>query len=375
MADWTVPLADVRFDEGDVAAVAEVYREGWVTMGPRVERFEAAFAAFLGRRHAIAVASATTALHLLAVGLGLEEGDEVVMPSLTFVATASAFRHTGARPVFADVAALDRPWPEAADYEAVLTPRTRAVVTMAYGGHPGDVAAVARLAERRGLPLVEDAAHAPGASVGGHAVGAFGIGSAFSFYSNKNLPVGEGGLVATDDHDLAARLRRLRSHGTTSGTWARHQGDARDYDVVEPGFNYRLDEPRAALALRRLERLGADNARRRDLSARYRRALAGVPGLLPAAEAAGDAVTAAHLFTVVLPEGTDVAGVRGHLQRRGVQTSLHYPPVHRLSAYASGARLPNTEAYAQRAVTLPLSPELSEDQQDLVVAALLAALG
>src|SRR5438093_252196 len=262
MSAWRVPLADVVLSEDDIAAVAETYRSGWLSMGPETERFEAALAAYTGARHAIATASGTAALHLICLAAGLGAGDEVVVPSMTFVATVNAVAYTGATPVFADVAGLTEPWLSAAAAEAAITPRTKAVMTMAYGGHAGETAALRELCERRGLLLLEDAAHAAGSRLGGRHLGTFGRAGAFSLFSNKNLAVGEGGLLVTDDDDLAARARLLRSHGITTLTWDRHRGHASGYDVVALGFNYRIDEPRAALAARRLGRLDAENAAR-----------------------------------------------------------------------------------------------------------------
>ena len=250
MPDWVVPLSDIRFDDADVEAVAGIYRSGWLSQGPQVAAFESEFAAYLGVRHAIAVASGTAALQLICAGIRLSPGDEVVLPSLTFAATAAAVVHAGATPVFADVRGERRPWLSADAAKAALGPRTRAIVTVSYAGHPGEARELRELAHERGLVLIEDAAHALGASVDSRFAGTIGDAGAFSFFANKNLPLGEGGMVVTDDPELAERARLLRSHGLTSDTWARHQGGEIDYDVLEPGFNFRLDEARAALGRR-----------------------------------------------------------------------------------------------------------------------------
>jgi dTDP-4-amino-4,6-dideoxygalactose transaminase len=359
MPGWKVPLADVAVPEADIAVVADVYRSGWLSMGPRTADFERALAAYTGARHALATANGTAALHLICLAAGFGPGDEVIVPSLTFVASVNAIAYTGATPVFVDIDALDRPWPAAAAVAAAITPRTRAVMTVAYGGHPGDIAAIRDLAAQRGLVLLEDAAHAIGVRHEGRHVGTFGAAGAFSFFSNKNLAVGEGGAVVTDDDELAERMRLLRSHGMTTLTWDRHRGHASSYDVVALGFNYRIDEPRAALAGARLERLDAENARRAELVRRYRErlpdgVLATAPGGL-------------HIFTVVV--GGDRDAIRDAMAQRGVQTSVHYPPAHRFSIYAGDA-LPVTEAYAAGTITLPLFADMSEAQQDLVIEAL-----
>jgi dTDP-4-amino-4,6-dideoxygalactose transaminase len=375
MSQWTVPLADVVVSEDDIAAVADVYRSGWLSMGPQTEALEQEFADFAGARHALAVANGTAGLHLICVAAGLGPGDEVIVPSMTFVATVNAIAYTGATPVFADVHGLTEPWLVPDTVEAVTTARTRAIMAMAYGGHPGATAALAQLAGERGLSLLEDAAHAAGSRVAGRHLGTFGLAGAFSFFSNKNLAVGEGGMVVTDDDDVAARMRLLRSHGMTTLTWDRHRGHASDYDVVAVGFNYRIDEPRAALARRRLARLDAENARRAELDTRYRDLLGDTAGLALALAPPPGAQPAHHLFTVVLDAGVERSAFREEMAARGIQTSVHYPPAHRLSAHARAIDLPVTEAYGERAVTLPLFATMTTDQQDAVVDAVRAAVG
>ena len=374
MPDWTVPLADVVVPEDDIAAVADVYRSGWLSMGPQTEALERDFAQYTGARHALAVANGTAALHLICAAAGIGPGYEVVVPSLTFVATVNAVSYTGATPVFADVVSVTEPWLDPDAVAALAGERTRAIMTMAYGGHPGRTQDLAAIASERDLVLLEDAAHAAGARIAGRHLGTYGLGGAFSFFANKNLAVGEGGMVVTDDDDAAARMRLLRSHGMTTLTWDRHRGHASGYDVVDLGFNYRIDEPRAALARRRLQRLEAENARRAALDARYRELLAGVSGLTPALAPAPDAQLAHHLFTVVLDEGMDRGRFREGLAGRGIQTSVHYPPAHRFSIYAGARELPVTDDYAARTVTLPLFATMTSGQQDEVVDAIRATM-
>lgn len=363
-----MPLADVRVSDEDIAEAVDTYRSGWLSMGPRTERFEEALAAYAGARHAFAVANGTAALHLACAAAGLKAGDEVVVPSLTFVATVNAVAYTGATPVFADVAGLDAPWLSAEAAERAITPRTRAIMTMSYGGHAGETSALRELCERRGLILLEDAAHAIGSRHRGRHLGTFGLAGAFSFFSNKNLAVGEGGAVLTDDDGVAERVRLQRSHGMTTLTWDRHRGHASSYDVVALGFNYRMDEPRAALARARLARLDEENARRGERVRGYRERLAGVGGVALLREPEAGDVPAHHIFPIVLDEGVDREAFRRSLAERGVQTSVHYPPAHRFSIYAPGApELPLTDAYAARSVTLPLFAHMTDEQLELVV--------
>jgi len=374
---WRIPLTDVVVDDELVDAVMEVVRSGWWSMGPRVEEFEREFAGFCGAAHGIAVANGTAALHLALLAVGCGPGDEVVVPSLNFVAAANTIKHTGAEPVFCDIVGPRDLNLDPADIEAAVTPRTKALVVLHYGGYPCDMSAVDEVAERHGLAIVEDAAHAPGASLGGRMCGTLGQVGCFSFFANKNLPVGEGGLMVTDDDELAARLRLLRSHGMTTLTWDRHRGHASSYDVVLPGFNYRLDEVRAAVGLVQLRRLPDENAGRARIAARYREALAGHDGLtVPFDEGGGARVPSHHLAVVVLPEGVDRAEVRTALDEQGIQTSVHYPPIHTFSAYRADSRrpLPQTDAVAERLLTLPLHGRMTDDQANTVVEALLQTL-
>jgi dTDP-4-amino-4,6-dideoxygalactose transaminase len=370
MTAWRVPLSDLEVTDGDLAAVVDTYRSGWLTMGPETERLEETFAQYVGAAHSIAVTNGTAALHLTCAATGLGPGDEVIVPSLTFVATINAIAYTGARPVFAEIVGLDAPWLSATAAEAAISPRTKAIMTMSYGGHAGDVARIRQLADRHDLLLLEDAAHAAGARLDGRHLGTFGIAGAFSFFSNKNLAVGEGGMVVTHDGALAERLRLLRSHGMTTLTWDRHCGHAASYDVVALGYNYRIDEPRAALGRARLARLDDENRRRHELDIRYRELLGDIDGVGLLQPPVPNLICSHHLFAIVLEEGVDRDRFRGKLADRAVQTSVHYPPVHRFSIYREHApEMPVTDAYATRSVTLPMFAHMTHEQQDLVVEA------
>lgn len=372
-AGWMVPLADVLVDEELRSVVDEVVDSGWWSMGPKVGEFEAAFAGLTGTKHALAVANGTAALHLALLAAGCGPGDEVILPSLNFVAAANAIGHTGATPVFCDIVGPDDLNLDPADLEAAVTPATKAVLLLHYGGFPCDISAVRAVTEERGLIVIEDAAHAPGASWHGEPCGSLGSVGCFSFFSNKNLPLGEGGMIVTDDDDLAERLRLLRSHGMTRLTWEKHRGHAASYDVVARGFNYRLDEIRAAIGLRQLGRLPNENAQRRAIAATYRERLTDVEGIsMPFGGIADGTTSAQHLAVALVPaERRD--DVRQALSERRIQTSVHYPPIHLFSYYRElGSRrpLPQTEAVAPRIVTLPLYGHMTDEQVDLVVDAL-----
>lgn len=374
---WRVPLADLEIGPEEMEAVASVLRSRWLSMGQVTQRFEQAFAEYVGARHAVAVSSATAALHLANLALGIGPGDEVIVPSLTFVATANAVTYTGATPVFADITSEDDLSIDPRAVEAAVTPATKAIVVMHYGGYICDMEAIARIARRHGLAVVEDAAHAPGAEAGGRKAGTFGAIGCFSFFANKNLATGEGGMLVTDDDRLAERARLLRSHGMTTLTWDRHQGHAHSYDVVAAGYNYRLDEMRAALGLVQLARLEAANERRRLLTGHYRARLAALDGLsLPYRAHPGK--PAAHLFPVLLRQGIHRSRFIELMKERGIQTSIHYPPVHQFTLYRARALrqpLPVTERVGAREVTLPLYPRMTLEDVELVAGAVEAALG
>jgi dTDP-4-amino-4,6-dideoxygalactose transaminase len=374
---WRVPLADVVVDDELVDAALTTLRSGWWSMGPRVEEFEREFARFCGAGHGVAVANGSAALHLALLAVGCSDGDEVITPSLNFVAAANSIAHTSADPVFCDIVGPEELNLDPDDLESAVGSRTTAIVVLHYGGFPCDLGAVGEIAERHGLTVVEDAAHAPGARWRGRMCGTIGRVGCFSFFSNKNLPVGEGGMLVTDDDELAERLRLLRSHGMTTLTWDRHRGHAASYDVVARGFNYRLDEVRAAVGLVQLRRLPEENAARAGIAARYREALHGEHGLtLPFGRTDDERTSSNHLAVVLLPDRADRDGVRTALAERGVQTSVHYPPIHTFSAYSSppGRALPRTDVVAERLLTLPLYGRLTDEQVESVIEGLLSAV-
>ena len=378
MPEWRVPLSDVLVDGELLSTAAEALSSGWWSMGPRVGELETRFSELVDAPHALAVSNGTAALHLALLAIGCGPGDEVVLPSLNFVAAANVVAHVGATPVFCDVLGDEDLNLDPEDLADAISPRTKAVIVLHYAGFACDLEAVRELAGRRGIAVVEDAAHAPGARLRGRALGTFGAVGCFSFFSNKNLPVGEGGMVVSSDDAIAARLRLLRSHGMTTLTWQRHQGHASAYDVIEPGLNYRLDELRAAIAIVQLDRLAEANAARLAHVLGYRELLDGVDGLtFPFREEERVRDSANHLAVVLLPPGVARDGVREAASAEGVQTSVHYPPIHLFTAYAGRAEsraLPRTEAAAERILTLPLFPHMRPADVDLVAEVVLDAV-
>jgi dTDP-4-amino-4,6-dideoxygalactose transaminase len=377
--NWRVPLADLDYGPEEEAAVQAVIHRRWLTMGDETRQFEEEFAAFTGARYAVAVTNCTAALHLAAVALDLGPGDEVILPSLTFVATANSMRYVGAMPVFADVCGEEDFGLDPADAAAKITPKTRAIVVMHYGGYPVDMPAILDLARRHDLAVIEDAAHAPGSQLNGRHLGTWGDIGCFSFFSNKNLATGEGGMLTTNDDMLAEKLRLLRSHGMTSLTWDRHKGHAFGYDVVAPGYNYRLDEIRSALGQIQLQKLPAGNKKRSELNRLYEEQLSILSPELTLPYYRRQGTFAYHLRPVLLPPGIDRARFMAIMKEQGIQTSIHYPPIHQFQYYRNmhpdiTPSLNQTETIAAREVTLPLYPGMTSDDVETVSCAVRLAL-
>lgn len=378
MSGWSVPLTDLAMPERDVQAVLECLQSGWLTMGPRIQAFERALADRVGTPHAVTVSSGTAALHLAYLAAGIGPGDEVIVPAVTFVASASAVRFTGAHPVLCDVGGGPDLNIDVQDAAQRITPRTRAIVAVHFAGYPADVSALRALCDERGLLLIEDCAQAIGARVDadGRQVGTIGELGAFSFFSKKQLCVGEGGMVTTAEESLAERVRLLRSHAMTSTTWDRHRGHDPVYDVVDIGFNYRLDEPRAALGLSRLERLEQDIESRRAIVRAYRERLRDVPGVQLTFDEQSVERSSHFVFVVLLKDREARDSLRAKLKADGIQTTW-YPALHVFTDYRRTVRrgdLARAGEVSNRHCALPLSPTMDEATVDTVVESVLAAL-
>jgi len=375
--NWKVQLFELNYDETEVKAVEEVVRSGWLTMGMKTKSFEERFAALLGSgSHAIAVSSGTAALHMALLALGVGPGDEVVVPALTFIADANVARMVGARPVLADCTSFDDWNIDPADVERKITPKTRAVIVVHYAGYPCDMDALSAVCAPRKVAVVEDSAHAIDATYKGRQCGTFGEVGCFSFFANKNLSVGEGGMFATRSEELAQQGRYLRSHGMSTLTLDRHQGRAISYDVLAPGLNYRIDELRAALGLVQLDRLNKANKARRKINDRYRELLAGFAEVSVPFQDLRDVEPSYHIFPILLGKKVDRTHTIQAMRDRGIQTSIHYPAIQKFTAYKSlemGAT-PIANAISERELTLPMFPTMSTDQVELVVRSLKESL-
>lgn len=376
--NWIVPLSDIKFGEEEKNAVQQVLDSGWLTMGSVTQKFEDEFKRYTGTKHAFAISNATVALHMACLALGIGPGDEVIVPSLTFVATANAVRYVGATPVFADINGENDLTISLSSIQKLANHRTKAIIVMHYGGYTCDMTGILAWARSQHIPVIEDAAHAVGSYLDGKHLGTLGAAGCFSFFSNKNLSTGEGGMVVTNDDALGEQFRLLRSHGMTSLTWDRHQGHAWSYDVVSLGYNYRIDEIRSALGREQLKKLDSFNKRRREITSLYRDFLNNlVPEIvIPFKDHPG--ISAHHIMPIILPKGSDRLKFMEGMKENGIQTSIHYPPIHTFTSFATEVRkvphLPVTEDIARREVTLPLYPLLTDMQVELVAHAVRKSL-
>lgn len=362
-------------DDAEVAAVTRTLRTNWIGTGPRTHEFQAEFARYVGATHAVATSSCTAALHLAMVAAGVGPGDEVITTPMTFCATANAVIHTGATPVFADCE-RDTMNIDPAAVEAAITPRTRAILAVHFAGRPVNLDALGAIAKRRGLLLIEDAAHAIETSYKGKKVGAIGDISCFSFYVTKNMTTGEGGMVTTNDGELAKRIQTFALHGLSSDAWSRFSDKGyKHYDVVFPGFKYNLTDMAASLGLSQLPRLPGWLTRREEVWRRYDEAFARLPAVRPAPVEA-NTVHARHLYTLLIQDDAPLSrdAFLTAMHERKIGTGVHYRALHTHPYYRERwgyvpEQFPNAAWIGDRTVSLPLSPKLSDAEVERVISA------
>jgi dTDP-4-amino-4,6-dideoxygalactose transaminase len=376
-----VPFATPSMSAREVEAVSAVLESGWLTTGPRVREFEAAVAAYTGARFAVALNSCTAALHLSLLAAGVGAGDEVITTPLTFCATANAIIHTGAVPVLADIDRHTMNLDPAA-VAGALTERTAAILPVHYAGRPADIAAFRSLASRHELAIVEDAAHALGASIDGRRIGTTADLTCFSFHATKNLTTGEGGMVTTESAEWAERIRIAALHGMSRDGWTRYTREASPhYDVVQAGFKYNMMDIQAAIGLQQLARFEALQARRAAIWRQYDEAVATLPVTRPLPPAPGT-VHARHLYTILIDSATcgwSRDDLFAALRARGVGSSVHFRALHLHPYYAKygyrRGQFPQAEFISDRTLSLPLSAEMTDEDVAQVIEALGELLG
>ncbi len=367
MPDWKIPLFEPDITEDDLNAVCEPIRDRWLTMGGRTKRYEEAFAEKLNIDHAIAVCNGTAALHLSLMALGIKSGDEVMTPSMTFVACANVIGAVGAKPVFVDICDENDWTVSPADFEAKITEKTKAIVVVHYAGFSCQMAEISRIARKHNIAIIEDCAHALITSHDGKNCGCHGDLGCFSFFSNKNMTTGEGGMIVTGNDQLADRIRLLRSHGMTSLTLDRFKGRALSYDVQAIGLNYRPNEMTSALGLSQMQRLDRNLELRRGIYAQYVNLLQNLDGVSIPFQKRSNEIVGYHIFPILLSYNISRNAFIGGMKEQGIQTSIHYPAIHKFTVYREllgdyDVRCPITENVGDREITLPFYPSMTEEQ-------------
>jgi len=360
---YQIPLFDLNFDEAEKKAVIDVLNSKWISTGPKCLEFEQKFADMLNVKYALAVSNCTAALHLSALSLGIGLGDEVIVPSLTFVATINSIMYTGAKPIFCDITSKDDFSIDADKIEALITEKTKAITVMHYGGFSCDMNRIIELADKYNLRIIEDACHGPMSEYKGKKLGTIGDIGCFSFFSNKNISTAEGGILVTNNDDIYEKSKLIRSHGMTTMSYQRAKGHSTTYDVVEIGYNYRFNDILAGIGIVQLDKLVPDINKRTKIRKQYIELLKNEERIIIPYKDHQD-ISSSYIFSIVLTNGNVEKRneLRQYLMEKGIQTSVHYPPVHKFSVYKDYYRvLPLTEYVADNEVTLPMYGALSED--------------
>ena len=365
---YDIPLFNLNFDEREAKAAYDTIKSGWISTGPKCAELEDLFAKMLGAKYAVSVTNCTDALHLCCLLCGFGPGDEVICPSLTFAASANCIRYAGATPVFADIIGPEHINLDPADIERKITPKTKGIVVVHMAGYPAKLDEIMAIAKKHNLKVVEDACHGPLSEYKGKKLGTIGDCSAFSFFSNKNISTGEGGMFVTNSEDLAAKAKLMRSHGMTTMSYQRASGHATAYDIVELGYNFRMDDIRASIAIEQLKKLPEDLNKRMAVRKRYVEKLSSIKGVVVPFADCGE-FTSNYIMPVVLTQGSkeDRDAIREKIHAAGIQTSVHYPAIHRFSIYKNcGAVLPQTDYVTDHEITLPMYAALTMEQVDFI---------
>lgn len=362
--NYKIPLFKLNFDEREVEAASTTIRSGWISTGPKCEKLEQMFVDLFHVKYAISVSNCTDALHLACTLCDIKPGDEVLCPSLTFAASVNCIRYVGATPVFCDIKGINNINIDPADIERKITPKTKAVLVVHMAGFPADMDSIMSIAQRHNLKVIEDACHGPLSEYKGKKLGTIGDVGCFSFFSNKNISTGEGGMLITNNDNMAKRAKLLRSHGMTTMSYQRANGHATSYDIIEMGYNYRLDDIRASIAIVQLQKLLPDLQKRVEIRKKYIDGLSEIKGItVPFAD--NTEFVSNYIMPVVLIGSTKEYrdSVRKHLQIAGIQTSVHYPAIHKFSIYKEyDARLQITDYVSDNEFTLPMYASLTDNE-------------
>jgi dTDP-4-amino-4,6-dideoxygalactose transaminase len=374
--EYKIPLFKLNFGQEEIDAVTETIKSKWISTGPKCEELEQQFVDMFNVKHAISLSNCTDALHLAMIVNGISAGDEVICPSLTFAASVNSIRYVGAIPVFCDIEGLDNMNISPREIRKLITPKTKAVVVVHMAGFPVDMDAIMEIAQEHNLKIIEDSCHSPFSEYKGKKLGTIGNVGCFSFFSNKNISTGEGGMMITNDDEIAKRCRLLRSHGMTTMSYQRAKGHATAYDIVDLGFNFRLDDIRASIGVVQMKKLRPDLEARIRVRATYLKELASIEQvIIPFAD--NVEFVSNYIMPIVLKDSTVEKrdAVRDFLHAKGIQTSNHYPAIHRFSVYKDyPANLPITEYVCDNEITLPMYAALTEDEIKYIVETLKNAL-
>ena len=365
---YKIPLFNLNFDDREAQAAYDTIKSGWISTGPKNAELEEMFAKMLGAKYAVSLTNCTDGLHLCCIICGFGPGDEVLCPSLTFAASANCIRYTGATPVFCDIVGPEHINIDPKEIEKKITPRTKGIVVVHMAGFPAKMDEIMAIAKKHNLKVVEDACHGPLSEYKGKKLGTIGDCSAFSFFSNKNISTGEGGMFVTNNEEYAAKARLLRSHGMSTMSYQRATGHATEYDITELGYNYRMDDIRAAIAIEQLKKLPGDLETRLAVRKQYVDRLSKVDELvIPFAD--NTEFVSNYIFPVVLKHGNKERRnkIREYIHAAGIQTSVHYPAIHHFSIYKDyGAVLPQTDYVTDCEITLPMYAALTPEQVDFI---------
>ena len=362
--EYKIPLFDLNFGKEEEKAVIKTLRSKWISTGKKTIAFEDQFKEMLKAKYALAVSSCTAALHLALQLLNIKNGDEVITPSLTFVATVNAIKYVNAVPVFCDIIGKDNLNISPKEIEKKITKKTKAIIVMHYAGFPCQMDEIITIARKHRLKVIEDACHGPLSEYNGKKLGTIGDIGCFSFFSNKNIATAEGGMLVTNNEELFNKAKLLRSHGMTTMSFDRAQGHSTSYDVVALGYNYRMDDIRASIGIVQLSKIINDLKKRSEIRQNYIKRLSNAENLIIPFKYHTE-FCSNYIFPVVLKDSSikkrDL--IRKSLQNKGIQTSIHYPPAHRFSIYKKQKiYLPNTEYVADNEITLPMFGSLSKKQ-------------